>query len=370
MLTMSLDSEHSINPFDLEPGATEPSNDHVSFLKTLIRFMIGDSANSDTDLLDSAILLSIKEAYRRAAMRANTKTPTLSDVRDELRYFIDEGKSERVNDEAKLAATKLRPWVDDGMYAKLFDRQTTVDMDSPWLYFNIEQLKDDPKLETAMSLLIAYATTKRAQGSGNQRSIVILDECWSILQIESLAQVVEQLYRTARKRNAAVWGISQAIADFTGTLDKPNKFGEAILTTTAIKMIGRQKGNLNILRDFVHLNETTINYVKNLPMTEKGKKSEFLGVIGEKAESTFSFEVITTSARILAHDHVPSRQRSSEVLASHSFRRGPSGSLRDAHCEVPARNCGFGSTARGRCRGLLGLRKCAPGVGCGLDVGT
>ena len=43
-----------------------------------------------------------------------------------------------------------------------------------------------------------------------------------------------------------------------------------------------------------HLNETTINYIKNLPMTEKGKKSEFLGVIGEKAETTFSFEVITT----------------------------------------------------------------------------
>jgi hypothetical protein len=91
-----------------------------------------------------------------------------------------------------------------------------------------------------------------------------------------------------------VWGISQAIADFTGSIDKPNEFGEAILTTTAMKMIGRQKGNLNVLRDFVHLNETTINYIKNLPMTEKGKKSEFLGVIGEKAETTFSFEVITT----------------------------------------------------------------------------
>jgi len=105
---------------------------------------------------------------------------------------------------------------------------------------------------------------------------------------------VVQLFRTARKRNACVWGISQAIADFTGTIDKPNEFGEAILTTTAMKMIGRQKGNLNVLRDFVHLNETTINYIKNLPMTEKGKKSEFLGVIGEKAETTFSFEVITT----------------------------------------------------------------------------
>jgi hypothetical protein len=155
-------------------------------------------------------------------------------------------------------------------------------------------LKDDAKLEVAMSLLIAYATTKRAQGNGHQRSITVLDECWSLLETESLGSVVVQLFRTARKRNACVWGISQAIADFTGSIDKPNEFGEAILTTTAMKMIGRQKGNLNILRDFVHLNETTINYIKNLPMTEKGKKSEFLGVIGEKAETTFSFEVITT----------------------------------------------------------------------------
>ena len=293
MLTMSLDSEHVINPFDLEIGQTEPSNDHVSFLKTLIRFMIGESRGSDSDILDSAILLSIKAAYKRAAMRL-MPIPTLSDVRDELRYFIDEDKSERVNAEAKLASTKLRPWVDDGMYAKLFDRQTTVDMDSPWLYFNIEQLKDDAKLEVAMSLLIAYATTKRAQGNGKQRSITVLDECWSLLETKSLGGVVVQLFRTARKRNACVWGISQAIADFTGTLDKPNEFGEAILTTTAMKMIGRQKGNLNVLRDFVHLNESTINYIKNLPMTEKGKKSEFLGVIGEKAETTFSFEVITT----------------------------------------------------------------------------
>jgi hypothetical protein len=76
-----------------------------------------------------------------------------------------------VNLEARLAATKLRAWVENGMYANLFDRPTTINMSAPWLYFNIEQLKDDPKLETAMSLLIAYATTKRAQGKGSKRCI-------------------------------------------------------------------------------------------------------------------------------------------------------------------------------------------------------
>ena len=123
----------------------------------------------------------------------------------------------------------------------------------------------------------------------------MLDECWALLQSQSLAPVVVQLFRTARKRNACVWGISQAVEDFTGTPDKPNEFGGAILATTAIKMIGRQKGNLDVLRQFLHLNETTINRVKSLGMTEKGQKSEFLIVIGEKAETTHSFYFVPTA---------------------------------------------------------------------------
>jgi hypothetical protein len=239
------------------------------------------------------ILFAIKSAYSRASNRIN-RIPTLSDVRDELIHFNDKD-NQRVNQEATLAATKLRPWVEDGMYASLFDRYTTVNMNSQWLYFNVEKLKDDPKLETAMSLLIAYATTKRAIGTGRQKSITVLDECWSLLESKSLGPVVVQLFRTARKRNACVWGISPAIADFTGTPDKPNEFGEAILTTTATKFIGRQKGNLDVLKRFVHVNDTTIEYIKSLGMTEKGHKSQFVGVIGETAETTFSFEVVPTA---------------------------------------------------------------------------
>jgi hypothetical protein len=59
-------------------------------------------------------------------------------------------------------------------------------------------------------------------------------------------------------------------------------------------MIGRQKGNFDVLRQFLHLNETTLNRVKGLGMTEKGKKSEFLIVIGEKAETTHSLYIIPT----------------------------------------------------------------------------
>jgi len=146
-----------------------------------------------------------------------------------------------------------------------------------------------------MSLLIAYATTRRAQGDGTDRSIVVLDECWQLLESKTLAPVVVQLFRTARKRNACVWAISQAVEDFTGTPDNPNKYGGAILATTAIRMIGRQKGNFDVLRLFLHFNDTILNKVKMLGMTEKGKKSEFLVSVGEKAEWTLSLYVVMSA---------------------------------------------------------------------------
>jgi hypothetical protein len=291
MITMSLDSPMTINPFDMDPGVTELQNDHRSFLVNLIRHMIGESAQSDAEILDSVIETSIKEAYGRARMRTEQPIPTLSDVRDELENYLDKNKNESVVREANIAAVKLRAWVDDGMYANLFDRQTTVDMNIPWLYFNIEKLKGDPKLETAMSLLIAYATTKRAEGGHGVKCITVLDECWALLQSKSLAPVIEQLFRTARKRGACVWGISQAVEDFTGTPQDPIKVGGAILTTTAIRMIGRQKGNMEVLSEFLHLSPSAVERIKNLGMTEKGKKSEFVIAIGEASQSTHSLYV-------------------------------------------------------------------------------
>jgi type IV secretory pathway VirB4 component len=292
MITMSLDSPYTINPFDLEPGQLAPTNDHLSFLTQLVHFMIGETGSADPDLLESTIRLCLKDVYKRRYRSEKDEYPLLSDLQLSLQYFQGSPASKQ---EAHMAAEKLKSWVDDGMYAKLFDRHTTVNMQTPWLYFNIEQLKDDPRLDSAMSLLIAYATTRRAQGDGTDRSIVVLDECWQLLESPTLAPVVVQLFRTARKRNACVWAVSQAVEDFTGTPDNPNKFGGAILATTAIRMIGRQKGNFDVLRLFLHFNDTILNRVKMLGMTEKGKKSEFLVSVGERADWTLSLYVVMSA---------------------------------------------------------------------------
>jgi hypothetical protein len=296
MITMSLDTDQTLNPWDLTEGEKEPSKDQVAFLKNLTRHMLGEGRAEDTELLDNLITEAILRTYKRAAIRPSNPIPTFSDLRDELAQWRDEDKSERVMDEAHLAAIKLRSWTGEkGVYAKLFDRPTTISLDNPWLFFNVEQLSDDPRLETAMSLLIAHATAQRASGKAGRSSITVLDECWFLLDSPVLAPEVVQLFRTARKRNASVWGISQTAEDFVGTESNPRIHGAGIVKNSTTKIVGQQPGDVTAIREHLHLNETALNQIKHFSAPIKGKSADALIVIGEKAETTHTIRMSSTS---------------------------------------------------------------------------
>jgi type IV secretory pathway VirB4 component len=294
MIEMSLDSDQTINPWDLPRGDDRPSNDQISFLKNLTRHMLGENTppDLDIDLLDSVLLEAIASTYKRCSAKTANPIPLFGDLAAELAHWQDRDRNQKVNAMAQMASTKLRAWVDEGPYARLFDRPTTVQLNNPWLYFNVEKLKDDPRLERAMSLLIAHTATYRASGMTGQPSIVLLDECWALLESPILAGVVVQLFRTARKRNASVWGISQTPEDFVGTPARPNEHGAGIVKNATTKIIGKQPGDMTALREHVHLNETALNQIKTFAHPKKGYSAEFLIAIGEKAESTHAIRIV------------------------------------------------------------------------------
>lgn len=294
MIEMSLDSDQTINPWDLPKGEDRPSNDQISFLKNLTRHMLGENTppDLDIDLLDSVLLEAIGSTYKRCSAKTSNPIPLFGDLAAELAHWQDRDRNQKINAMAQMASTKLRAWVDEGPYARLFDRPTTVELNNPWLYFNVEKLKDDPRLERAMSLLIAHTATYRASGITGRPSIVLLDECWALLESPILASVVVQLFRTARKRNASVWGISQTPEDFVGTPDNPNEHGAGIVKNATTKIIGKQPGDMTALREHVHLNETALNQIKTFAHPKKGHSAEFLIAIGEKAESTHAIRIV------------------------------------------------------------------------------
>ena len=71
MITMSLDTDQTINPWDVAEGEKEPGKDQVEFLKNLTRHMLGEGRAEDTELLDNIIPEAILRTYKRAAIRSS-----------------------------------------------------------------------------------------------------------------------------------------------------------------------------------------------------------------------------------------------------------------------------------------------------------
>jgi type IV secretory pathway VirB4 component len=272
-----------------------PSKEKVAFLKNLTRHMIGDAPGSDSTLVDNVITEAIARTYKRVGLRFTNPVPTFSDLRDELAQWQDEEKMQRAIDEAKLAAVKLRTWTDKGIYSRLFDRHTNIRTDNNWLFFNVEKLSSDAHLETAMSMLIANAMAERASGRTGQPSVTVLDECWSLLDSPVLAPEVVQLFRTARKRNSSVWGISQTLEDFVGTATQPRPHGPGIVKNSNTKLIGQQPGDMSALENQLHLNDVALSAIKRLTSPQKGRYAEMLLVIGERSEMTQVVRLVPTS---------------------------------------------------------------------------
>jgi type IV secretion system protein TrbE len=295
VIDVSLDSNETLNPWDLPLGETAPSKEKIAFLKNLTRHMIADSPGSDSSLVDNLLSDAIARTYKRCAIRYSNPIPTFNDLREELAQWRDEERLQRTIDEARLAAIKLRSWTGEkGIYAKLFDAHTTMRLDNNWLFFNVEGLSSDPRLETAMSMLIANAVASRAGGKTGQPSITVLDECWFLLDSPTLAPEVVQLFRTARKRNASVWGISQTVEDFVGTEFQPREHGAGILKNASIKIIGQQPGDTTAMVNHLFLNPVALNQVKQFSAPRKGQSADALLVLGEKAETTQTIRIVPT----------------------------------------------------------------------------
>jgi type IV secretory pathway VirB4 component len=296
VIDVKLDGAETLNPWDLPAGESTPNKEKIAFLKNLTRHMIGDSPGSDSSLVDNLLSDAIGRTYKRCAIRYSNPIPTFNDLREELAQWRDEEKMQRTIDEARLAAIKLRAWTGEkGIYAKLFDTHTTMRLDSNWLFFNVEGLSSDSRLETAISMLIANTVASRAGGRTGQPSITIFDECWFLLDSPTLAPEVVQLFRTARKRNASIWGISQTVEDFVGSEFQPRKHGPGILKNVSTKIIGQQPGDMTALVNHLFLNPVALNEVKSFSAPRKGESADALLVLGEKAETTQTIRIAPTA---------------------------------------------------------------------------
>lgn len=218
----------SINPFDLPEGATEPSQEKIAFVFSILRSMVPPADDPEVGATEDAIMLAaIEQTYKRKTTtrkdpltgeyRSVYEGATVSDFVGVLLRLDDIGGRAATARDKMVAgnlATRFQVWTGDTPLGSFVDRPTNIRTDYPVIYFETTGLDRYPILQGPGLLLLADIIWRRAEKDPNLRKLVVMDEVWAMLKIPSARDLIVELYRRARRYNTAIYSVSQSIEDF------------------------------------------------------------------------------------------------------------------------------------------------------------
>lgn len=205
----------------------------------------------------------IETVITRTYLNCKNEQPLLGDFHQELMKF--KSTDEELNLIAQDYARNLDIWV-NGRYGKVVNRPNAMTINSRMVVFDLQKLDAEPDLQSIVFFVISSVIDNKLKDL-SLRKMIVMDECWKLLAGETESKLVEQLYRTARKFNAAIYSISQSPQDFLAT-----KAAGAIIANSYIKWVLKIKSGYEVLDKF-GLSAPEIEKIRLL-RSEKGKYSE------------------------------------------------------------------------------------------------
>jgi conjugal transfer ATP-binding protein TraC len=270
-IPLALNSDLSINPFDLPEGQNVPSNQKIKFLVGLVELM---TKENDADSLNRYQKAEVEHAIK--ILYEGMKAPRISDLRELLVSHEDQ--------EIVRLGKILKTWCGDTPYGRFVDRETTVEFDKSLISFDLKGMESYPDLQGVCLFLITDLIWGQIQADRGTKKFVVFDECWKLLENDSGASFIAEVFRTFRKYYASAAAISQNMDDFA-----KSKVASAILSNSSIKWVLRQKGaDQKRLAEVLRLNENESELVSSLT-GERGHFSEAF-LIAEDYRSVVAVE--------------------------------------------------------------------------------
>jgi type-IV secretion system protein TraC len=251
----------SINPFLLPSDTAEPSPQKIKFLLSLLETMLTDEEGEKLQKLDKSLLEEAILATYLACLPQ--KTPTLSDFAKTL----EKAKGDHAQ-ELRDFGRMLYPWTGSRPYGRLLDTDSSFDLNSDLVVFDLKGLSSYPDLQSVMILIITDFILGKVEAQPNQRKRILLDECWELLKSRGASQFMEYCARTLRKTGSGITFITQGLEEI-----ERSPIGPAILNNTASKLILMQRGDLEPIRKILKLNDQEMALISSLRQ-QKGSFSE------------------------------------------------------------------------------------------------
>lgn len=258
----------AINPFALLPGEQEPDPAHFGLLRSLVALMVAEPGQSpgrrEMALIDAGIRLT----YARAA----GAPAYLHDLAHTLRTFEQSGGRDSALEDWRAAreiAGRLDLWTGDGVYGRLLDRPSTVDLGADIVCMDTEGLDEQyPELTPIVALLANHLIYARVRADTGRLKYVVSDETWASLLNRVAADSLVGMFRRFRKFGAGIMAISQRVGDFE------NEHARGILENAPLKVLTRAP-DVDRVASLLNLNDQHRALWKGLTQ-ERGVSNEVL----------------------------------------------------------------------------------------------
>lgn len=241
--SISLTSEHHINPFDIPiPGEDESFGDvlrsNIIFLIGLFRVMLGGLSPVEDGILDRAIT----ETYALKDINENSEwstiePPLLTDL--EMVLSGMEGTENIISRLEKFTR---------GTWAGFLNQPTNVDITKRFTVFSIRNMEDELK-PVAMHIITHHIWT--AVRKELRKRLLVVDEAWIMMKSEDTASFLFGMAKRGRKYYLGIATITQDVNDF---LKSP--YGLPILTNSSIQILLKQSPmTIDAVQQAFHLTE-------------------------------------------------------------------------------------------------------------------
>ena len=225
--SISLNSKHHINPFDISPPGPEETSEEVLRSKImdlvgLLRVALGELTPEENSTLDQALTetYASKDITPESDLK-NVTPPILEDLQTVLENMAG---GERI---AKRLERYTR-----GTFAGFLNQPTNIDINRNLIVFSVRDMEDELK-PVAMYLILQFIWNLIR--SELKKRIMIVDEAWWMMKYESGASFLHGIAKRCRKYWLGLTTITQDIPDF---MNSP--YGKPIISNSSIQLLFKQ----------------------------------------------------------------------------------------------------------------------------------
>jgi TraG P-loop domain/Helicase HerA, central domain len=219
-----------LEPFAIPDGEAGSLTTRVSSLLTLVDLLGGGlSANQRAAAEDAISFAYATRGFADDGQHHGLTPPVLADVQVRLRHRA-EAAGGTLREDLGALAIRLERYV-SGAGRWLFAGGGSVP-DAPLVAFLLDGL---PEEDRAPAMFMVLDHLWRGLGQTSERTLVVLDEAWWLMQYPDTARFLFRLAKTARKRRA---GLTLVTQDVTDVLESP--LGEPVITNSALQVLMKQ----------------------------------------------------------------------------------------------------------------------------------